>query len=100
MSDELVKRLQNAYGLVAEWPEKSPDGFMNLLALRNMTPEAVDTIEALTAERDAMRAQVKRADDLADALMAIRARPAGLPSEVFDALAHYRALAQQEGAKG
>lgn len=57
-------------------------------------------IEALTAERDALAEQVKRADDLANALMAIRNRPAGLPSEIFDALAHYRALAQQEGAKG
>lgn len=47
-----VAELRKAYALVAEFPESKPDGFMNLLALRNLTPDAADTIEALAASVD------------------------------------------------
>lgn len=49
MSD-LVKRLREAYGEVACFPENKSDGFMLLLALRNIVPEAADRIEQLERE--------------------------------------------------
>lgn len=52
MEKDLVERLRAAYALVAEWPEHKPDGFANLLALRNLTPEAADAITALKQENE------------------------------------------------
>lgn len=57
----LVERLRAAYALVEMWPEREPDGFSNLLALRNLTPEAADALEALQAE---VATQKARADDM------------------------------------
>jgi hypothetical protein len=48
--EELVKALRDTYDLVKMWPEKRPDGFTNLLVLRNLVPDTADRIEALTAE--------------------------------------------------
>jgi chromosome segregation ATPase len=51
MSDEeLVKALRDTYDLVKLWPEKRPDGFTDLLVLRNLVPDTADRIEALTEQ--------------------------------------------------
>ena len=42
---ELVARLAVAYDRVKEWPEHSPTGFMDLLALRNLVPEAIAALQ-------------------------------------------------------
>jgi hypothetical protein len=56
---ELVARLRNAYAVVAEFPEKRATGFLDLLELRNMVPQAADAIERLTRERDEARQWVE-----------------------------------------
>lgn len=48
--DALVKRLREAYALVAVWPETRVDGLSDLLALRNMVSEAADMLTALAAK--------------------------------------------------
>jgi RNase adaptor protein for sRNA GlmZ degradation len=60
--DDLVRRLEDAFDLVKEWPEKDPNGFMNLLALRNLVPEAAARIAELKAERDLLAFQVETRD--------------------------------------
>jgi hypothetical protein len=60
--EDLVKRLLDAFDLVKEWPEKDPNGFMNLLALRNLVPEAAARIAELEAERDHAWDMVAKAD--------------------------------------
>ena len=65
--ERLAGDLQTAYSLVAEWPENKPDGFMNLLALRNMVPEAATTLRALVAERDAAIQRAEAAEQERDA---------------------------------
>ena len=59
-NEELVKRLRDTYDLVKMWPEKQPDGFTNLLVLRNLVPDTADRIEALTKERNALRSALNR----------------------------------------
>lgn len=57
-SDEvkLVERLRVSHDRVSEFPEvRGMAGIMDLLALRNIVPEAADTIERLVAERDDLR---------------------------------------------
>jgi uncharacterized small protein (DUF1192 family) len=63
MSD-LVERLRTSYAAVAEWPERrgSPmevggTGFLDLLNLRNIVPEAADRIVALEAEVERLLAE-------------------------------------------
>jgi hypothetical protein len=58
--EELVKALRDTYDLVKMWPEKQPDGFTNLLVLRNLVPDTADRIEALTKERNALRSALNR----------------------------------------
>jgi hypothetical protein len=48
--EELVKALRDTYDLVKLWPEKRPDGFTDLLVLRNLVPDTADRIEALTEQ--------------------------------------------------
>jgi chromosome segregation ATPase len=75
--EELVKALRDTYDLVKMWPEKQPDGFTNLLVLRNLVPDTADRIEALTAERDDHWKSFvhwrKEADALTEQLEAARA---------------------------
>jgi hypothetical protein len=75
--EELVKALRDTYDLVKMWPEKRPDGFTNLLVLRNLVPDTADRIEALTAERDEHWKSFvhwrKEADALSEQLEAARA---------------------------
>jgi hypothetical protein len=75
--EELVKALRDTYDLVKMWPEKRPDGFTNLLVLRNLVPDTADRIEALTAERDEHWKSFvhwrKEADALTEQLEAARA---------------------------
>ena len=57
-SDEvkLVERLRVSHDRVSEFPEaRGMAVIMDLLALRNIVPEAADTIERLVAERDEAR---------------------------------------------
>jgi hypothetical protein len=79
--EELVKALRDTYDLVKMWPEKQPDGFTNLLVLRNLVPDAADRIEALTAEltlaeqrgyANAMEAERKLHEDRIEELEAER----------------------------
>ena len=49
MSD-LVRKLRVAYNRVAEFPEYDTNGFMNLLLLRNLIPEAADELASLNRE--------------------------------------------------
>jgi len=62
--EELVKALRDTYDLVKMWPEKRPDGFTNLLVLRNLVPDTADRLEALTKERDEQIEWVKRLADM------------------------------------
>lgn len=44
---EIVSELTAAYDKVKEWPENSETGFMDLLALRNLVPEAIAELDRL-----------------------------------------------------
>jgi hypothetical protein len=66
--EELVKALRDTYDLVKMWPEKRPDGFTNLLVLRNLVPDTADRIEALTEQLEAARADAKEAEAYAEGL--------------------------------
>jgi hypothetical protein len=46
---ELAAQLQAAYDKVKEWPENSETGFMDLLALRNLVPDAIAALTAALA---------------------------------------------------
>ncbi len=46
----IVELLTEAYDKVKEWPEHSETGFMDLLSLRNLVPEAADEITRLRSE--------------------------------------------------
>jgi hypothetical protein len=59
-TDELVTRLRDAHEAVALFPEERATGFNDLLALRNMVPDAADAIETLTRERDEARAEASK----------------------------------------
>lgn len=84
-----VAELRKAYALVAEFPESKPDGFMNLLALRNLTPDAADTIEALAASVD-------RANAANEALCAdVEAQAAEL-ARYREALGPFAAVAEHD----
>lgn len=61
---EVVERLRAAYDKVAEWPENRMrvgaveelgPGFSDLLALRNLAPDAAAIIQRLTEENEALR---------------------------------------------
>lgn len=53
---EITGKLTAAYDKVKEWPENSETGFMDLITLRNLVPEAVSELnrlrEALIASRN------------------------------------------------
>jgi chromosome segregation ATPase len=66
--EELVKALRDTYDLVKLWPEKRPDGFTDLLVLRNLVPDTADRIEALTEQLEAARADAKEAEAYAEGL--------------------------------
>jgi hypothetical protein len=66
--EELVKALRDTYDLVKMWPEKQPDGFTNLLVLRNLVPDTANRIEALSEQLEAARADAKEAEAYAEEL--------------------------------
>lgn len=53
---EIVSELTAAYDKVKEWPENSETGFMDLLVLRNLVPEAISELDRL---REALEEIVK-----------------------------------------
>lgn len=53
MTDEPIEiRLQRAYDRCKHFPEDDPDGFIKLIALRNLVRDAIIEIEVLRAQLD------------------------------------------------
>jgi hypothetical protein len=91
--EELVKALRDTYDLVKMWPEKRPDGFTNLLVLRNLVPDTANRIEALTEQLKAARADAKEND-------ALKAKLAKAVNCLWMAKEYIRDLESHEGAEG
>lgn len=105
----LVERLQVAYDRVAEWPEKRMpgvdittlgEGFIDLLHLRNLVPEAAALITALTGanavrERDEWKANH---DEMVQRNAVLRQRP-DLPVDRLPAIERYETALQAAQAE-
>jgi hypothetical protein len=63
---ELVKRLREAYAKVSDWPERKPDGFLDLLALRNLVPDAADALTASAARIAELEREIKARKNYTD----------------------------------
>lgn len=56
-STDLVQRLKAAFKRVEHFPEDSKTGFINLISLRNLVPEAIREIESLRAKQPDQKAR-------------------------------------------
>jgi hypothetical protein len=57
----LAEQLQAAYDKVKEWPENSETGFMDLISLRNLVPDAIDLLASEKARADAAEEECRKA---------------------------------------
>jgi hypothetical protein len=91
---DIVERLNTAYAKVAEWPENSETGFMDLITLRNLVPEAADLITALRTQAHEeflfRRATQRSYDAMEERAIAAESELARIRSEIGEPVAWIR----------